>query len=100
MIQKALNNGIKRNTYRSRLRYGWDPERAATERVHAYKGDFAVYKNDEIVVMGTAQECAKELGVTEDYIHWMTTPSAQKRIAERNTKRVTTAVKLDLDDDE
>lgn len=96
MVDRALDNGIKRPTYHSRIARGWSPERAATEATHVYKGEYAVYKNDEIIAMGTAEECAEELGVSAAYIKWMTSPSGKKRLAEKlNPEMATTAAKLD-----
>lgn len=40
---------------------------------------FAVYKGDEFITVGTARECAEQLGVTPDYIRWMTYPTCRKR---------------------
>lgn len=102
MIDVAVKNGISRNLYRARLKIGWSEERAATERVNdysGYKGDYAVYKGEEIIAIGTAEECAEMLNVSVDYIRWMTTPSGIKRLASRkNQDRTTTAIKLDDDE--
>lgn len=98
MVDTAIKNGISRNVYHSRLYQGWDKEKAANTPLVKYKGDYAVYKNDEIVVIGTAEECALELGVTVEYIRWMTTPTGKRRLANRkNPDKATTAVKLDDD---
>lgn len=96
-LQQALENGIKRSTYYSRIHnLGWSKERASTEPVHSYKGEYAVYKKGEIIVMGTAEECAEELGVTVDYIRWMSYESGIKRAESRkDPENATTAVKLD-----
>lgn len=40
---------------------------------------YAVYKGDEFITLGTAEECAKELGVQVEYIQWMTSPTCRKR---------------------
>lgn len=99
--EEAVKNGIKRKTYHTRRFNGWSHERASTEAVNSYKGDYAVYRGGEIVVMGTAEECATELGVTAAYIKWMTTPTGKKRLAARhNPEMATAAVKLDLEEDE
>lgn len=39
--------------------------------------EYAVYKGDELLVMGTAEECAEVLKVKPDYIRWLTTPTAR-----------------------
>lgn len=60
--------------------------------------EFAIYKGEELIVMGTAKECADHMGVTPDYIKWMVTPTGRKRLANRkNPERCTTAVLLDDD---
>lgn len=59
---------------------------------------YAVYKNDEMIVMGTAEECANELDVSPSYIHWMTTPTGKKRYENRkNKEKVQTAVVVDFE---
>ena len=40
---------------------------------------YAVYKGDEFVALGTAEELAKKLGCKPDTIRWYTYPSAKKR---------------------
>lgn len=98
MLKIATKNGISKKLYRSRISQGWCESRAATTPVRNYRGEYAVYRNDEIVAMGTAKECAEELGVSADYIRWMTTPTGKKRLANRkNPNRATAAVKLDCD---
>ena len=55
----------------------------------------AVYKGEKILSIGTAQECAEELGVTTDYIYWLTTPSGKRRAESRkNPHEATTAVRI------
>ncbi|MCM3130975.1 MULTISPECIES: hypothetical protein [unclassified Paenibacillus] len=58
--------------------------------------EYAVYKGENLLVVGTAKECAEEMGVTERYIYWLTMPSVRKRIASRKKPdKATTAVRLD-----
>ncbi|WP_260632867.1 hypothetical protein [Paenibacillus xylanexedens] len=45
--------------------------------------EFAVYKGDIMLAMGTATECAEKLGVSEKYIYWLTMPTAKRRLAKR-----------------
>ncbi|WP_342435941.1 hypothetical protein NSS79_20680 [Paenibacillus sp. FSL L8-0436] len=45
--------------------------------------EFAVYKGEEMLAMGTAAECAKVMGVNPEYIRWLTTPTAKRRLAKR-----------------
>lgn len=104
MINLATQNGISKGTYHSRIKRGWSKSDAATRPVlkgpgrKGYQGEYAVYKNDEIVAIGTAKECADELGVSAEYIYWMTMPVGKRRLADRkNPDKATTAVKLDVD---
>ncbi len=60
--------------------------------------EFSVYKNGEIITVGTDEECAKALGVSKEYIRFMTTPTAKRRIERlKNPELATTAVKLKRD---
>lgn len=60
--------------------------------------DYAVYKGDELLIIGTAEECAKEINVRPATIRWLTTPSVQKRLAERkNPDKCTVVIRLDED---
>lgn len=100
MVETAIENGIRRDTYHSRIRNGWDEKTAATKPVK-YVGDYAVYKKGELVVIGTREECAEFLGVSEEYIHWMTTPTGIKRRSNRkNPEMAMAAVKLEDDDED
>lgn len=101
MIELAIENGISGATYNDRIgRLGWSKEKAAT-RPFKHKGDYAVYRKDELLVMGSRKECAEYLGVQEEYIHWMTTPSAIARRERRKAPEMAmTAIMLDDVDDE
>lgn len=57
--------------------------------------EYAVYRGDGLIVIGTAKECAKEMGVTPEYIKWMTTPAAARRLKKRkHPELATTAIRL------
>lgn len=43
------------------------------------KQEYAMYKGDTFLVLGTAKECADYLGVSENTIRWYSNPSAKKR---------------------
>lgn len=45
--------------------------------------EYAVYKGEQLLCIGTADECAKELKVKPEYIQWLTTPTAKRRLAKR-----------------
>lgn len=58
--------------------------------------EYAVYKGDELLAMGTAEECAAELGVSKEYIDWLTMPTAKRRLAKRkNPEKCTVGIRLD-----
>lgn len=57
---------------------------------------YAVYRNDEMIAMGKAKECAEELNVDPTFIHWMTTPTGKRRYENRKNKDAAqTAVVID-----
>lgn len=63
--------------------------------------EYAVYKGDELIIIGTAIECADRLNVKPDYIYWLTRPVAKKRLAKRkNPEKCLVAIKIDVEDDE
>lgn len=63
--------------------------------------EYAVYKGDELIAMGTAVECAEIMNVQPSYIKWLTTPTHKRRLANRKSpERCTTAEKLEDEEDE
>ena len=50
--------------------------------------EYAVYKGDQILVVGTLEECAKKLNVKPGTILFYGTPSYIKRTTEENGRRV------------
>lgn len=94
--QMAAENGISPRAYSDRIRLGWNPERAAAEPVN--KPEFAVYRGDELVAIGTSAECAKRMGVTKRYIRWLASPAAERRLSRRkNPDKCTIGIRLDDD---
>ncbi len=62
--------------------------------------EFAVYKGEELLAIGTAEECADKLQVQPEYINWLTTPTAKRRLANRKRpERCTTAGRLQGDEE-
>lgn len=95
-VNVAMENGVSQNVFYQRKRRGWDSESAATTKTMkrgrpAEKHEYAVYRGDDLIVMGTATECAEFLGVKKHTIYWYASPSAENR--------VTKAIRLDDDDD-
>ena len=54
---------------------------------------YALYRGDELLGIGTAEQLAKERGVSRDTIYWYASPSNLKRV-ERGVGR-TLAVRVD-----
>lgn len=61
--------------------------------------EYAVYKGDNLLAIGTAEECAAELNVSKEYIVWLTMPTAKRRLAKRKKPENCTVGFL-LDDEE
>ena len=54
--------------------------------------EYALYKGDELLSIGTIKELAKEFGVGERSIKFYMTPTYKKRTSERKGRRL---VKID-----
>ncbi|OEH53015.1 hypothetical protein AQ616_18425 [Oceanobacillus sp. E9] len=54
--------------------------------------EWAIYKGDQFVFMGTTNECAKELGVHPDTIRFYSTPIYKKRLEKRGNLDNSTVV--------
>lgn len=58
--------------------------------------EYAVYKGDELIVIGTAEECAKQLNVKPETIYYYTTDAYKRKLKKRkNPEKCTTAEKLE-----
>ncbi|NYV64608.1 hypothetical protein HYI36_05020 [Bacillus sp. Gen3] len=58
--------------------------------------EVAVYKGENILYIGTINECADHLGVLPKTIRFYLTPSYQKRVEKRkNARNYLTVVRLD-----
>lgn len=49
--------------------------------------EYAMYKGEELLYIGTLEEIAKERGVLKDTIKFYTTPTYQRRITKRKNPR-------------
>ena len=58
---------------------------------------FALYRGDEFVDVGTAEEIAKRLGCKPDTIRFYATPSYQARLKDRDKRLI--AVRIDEEDE-
>ena len=61
---------------------------------------YAVYKGDEFITVGTALECARELGVKEETIRYKSMPSYKRRIAKNSTGGAQAMVVFRLEEDD
>lgn len=95
----AIQNGISSTIYHQRLRRGWTKEKAATKpviRIRKGTEEFAVYRGEEFICMGTLQECADHMGVSIKTMSFYTFPVYQRRVAERkNPRNYITVTELD-----
>ncbi|MBN8200497.1 hypothetical protein [Bacillus sp. NTK034] len=58
--------------------------------------DYAVYKGEEIICIGTLVECAEQMGVKKETVKFYTTPTYKRRIAKRkNARNYITVIKLE-----
>jgi len=57
---------------------------------------FALYRGDEFVDVGTAEEIAKRLGCKPDTIRFYATPSYQARLKDRDKRLI--AIRIEEDE--
>lgn len=57
--------------------------------------DYAIYKGDTFLFLGTAIECAEHLGVTVETIYFYTSPTYKRRLEKRNATNSIIAIKLE-----
>jgi hypothetical protein len=58
--------------------------------------EYAVYKGDTLLCIGTVKECAAELNVLPETIKFYTTPTYQRRLSKRkNPKNYRTVIKIE-----
>lgn len=63
--------------------------------------EYAVYKGDTFICMGTAEECAEEMGILVKSFKFYLTPSYQNRINKRKrAKNYITVDRMNEDEDE
>lgn len=57
---------------------------------------YAVYKGDDFIFMGTLEEVAERFGVSTKSVKWMATPAAKKRADKPgSTKMIVEKVEVD-----
>lgn len=50
--------------------------------------EFALYRGEDCLAIGTRQEIAKQMGVSIKWIYFMTTPSYKKRLMKAKKPRL------------
>lgn len=62
-----------------------------------YTQEYAVYKGDDLIVVGNSKECAEYMGVSMHYIHRMVTPAHHKYIKKfyKKPENATYAVRIE-----
>lgn len=101
----AAENGISRQRAYQRVLYGnWSIEKSITKPLTGGedKREYAVYKGDELLVMGTAKECGEYLNISPKTIRFYSFPSYAKRIEKRkNSDNAIISVLIDdIEEDE
>lgn len=61
--------------------------------------EYALYKGDEILSIGTIPEIAKELGVKRDTVAYYKTQAYQNRLKRRNALNGNVRILIPLDDE-
>lgn len=60
--------------------------------------EYAIYKGDTFLFIGTAEECAKRLDCKPSFVKWLVTPTGKKRFESRKDQsKAMTAVRLEDD---
>jgi hypothetical protein len=62
--------------------------------------EYAVYKGDSFLCMGTVNECAEHMGVLPETVRFYTTPTYQKRVNQRKNPKNYITVTVVEDDEE
>lgn len=103
MIELAVQNGISRDAYRSRIKRGWSEQLAATKTPRTSSTgteEYVVYRGEEFICIGTLQECADHMGLSIKTMKFYTFPVYYRRIAERkNARNYITVTRLEDDDE-
>ena len=51
------------------------------------KAEYALYKGDTFICMGTIKEIAKKMGVTKKTVYWWGSPAARRREGKNKFKK-------------
>ncbi|MDR4328304.1 hypothetical protein [Bacillus pseudomycoides] len=62
--------------------------------------EYAVYKGESLICIGTIQECAQHMGVFPEAVYFYTTQAYQRRLSERkNPRNYLTVTELEGDEE-
>lgn len=62
--------------------------------------EYALYKGDELLAIGTIPEIAKELGLKKDTVAYYKTQAYQNRLKRRNALNGNVRILISLEDEE
>jgi hypothetical protein len=63
--------------------------------------EYAVYKGETLICIGTIQECSQHMGVLPETVKFYTTPTYQRRLEKRkNPRNYITVTKLDDEEED
>lgn len=54
----------------------------------AHKKEYALYKGDELLGVGTVEELSKELGIKKTTLHFYASPAYEKRTNSEKARRL------------
>lgn len=57
--------------------------------------EYALYKGEDLLAMGTAEEIAREIGVKKSTVYYYASDAYKKKVGETNFKNAKIAVSLD-----
>ena len=70
------------------------------QQVIQHLKEYALYKGDKFVDLGTIRKLSVALGIKEASLRYLLYPAYQRRIARRNTKNPMILIEIEEDDDE
>lgn len=85
--QLAESNDINQKLFYQRLHHGWTPKDSATYPIQR-DFEYALYKGEQIIGMGTINELAKLTGKKPTTIRFYGTPAYARRCSEQNSLRL------------
>lgn len=89
----AESNGVTFQLFYDRMKRGWFGKQAAQTPVQRKRAEYALYRGEELLAVGTVKELAEMRGVSEKTIYFCASPSYLKRVGD-STRRIV-VVRLD-----